>query len=410
MKVRSESTQGAWVTVFAASNAIPGRYTGTILVKTGRRTIGRVPVSLTVLPVSLPKYFGCPQIHALWESHVLALYGDRGREMLERVWDICFDHRINPDGCGVRWYEPIPVETLKKWRERGMSMTAGPAMNVRAKSPEQMWVPDPTVEQTLDPKFYEDIRDRLKPYAEEIRKNGLSGCIYSYGFDERQDEQFAGIAAFWRRYKADFPDIPLMTTAFMYRRKVEGRDVKDWTATDWHCPGMNFWRKDLTEELHAHGKKVWWYICCSPVYPRLNVGIEHPPVEARLLAWQQYSENCDGIFNWGINYWHRRSLTDDTDVYFTDWNYGKGMGGMTGDGLMIYPGKNGPVTSIRLANVRDGVQDYELMKLAETYAGKEAVLKLVKEIAPDQEHIVRDVKTIRRVGVDIVKLIVPETP
>lgn len=50
------------------------------------------------------------------------------------------------------------------------------------------------------------------------------------------------------------------------------------------------------------------------------------------------------------------------------------------------------------------------MKLAETYAGKEAVLKLVKDIAPDQEHIVRDVKTIRRVGADIVKLIVPETP
>jgi hypothetical protein len=83
------------------------------------------------------------------------------------------------------------------------------------------------------------------------------------------------------------------------------------------------------------------------------------------------------------------------------------MGGMTGDGLMIYPGKNGPVTSIRLANVRDGVQDYELMKLAEAKVGKEAVLKLVKEIAPDQEHVVRDVRTIRRVGADIVKLIEP---
>lgn len=404
MKVRPDSTQGAWVTVFAASNAVPGKYTGTILVKAGQSTIGRVPLAFVVLPVSLPKYFGCPQIHALWESHILALYKERGREMLERAWDICFDHRINPDGCGVRWYEPIPVETLKKWRERGMSMTAGPAINVRAKSPDQMWVPDPTVEQTLDPKFYEDIRDRLRPYAEEVRKNGLAGCIYTYGFDERQDEQFAGIAAFWRRYKADFPDIPLMTTAFMYRRRAEGREVKDWTATDWHCPAMNFWKKNLTEELHGLGKKAWWYICCGPVYPRLNVGIEHPPVEARLLAWQQYSDNCDGVFNWGINYWHRRSLTDDSDVYFSDWHYGQGMGGMTGDGLMIYPGKNGPVTSIRLANVRDGVQDYELIKLAEAKIGKDAVLKLVKGIAPDQEHIVRDAEAIRKAAADIAKL------
>jgi hypothetical protein len=80
------------------------------------------------------------------------------------------------------------------------------------------------------------------------------------------------------------------------------------------------------------------------------------------------------------------------------------MGGMTGDGLMIYPGKNGPVTSIRLANVRDGVQDYELMKLAEAKIGKDAVLKLVKGIAPDQEHIVRDAEAIRKAAADIAKL------
>ena len=394
MKVRPGTTQGAWVTFFAASNAVPGTYRGEITVASDGKAVGRIPVSFAVLPLSLPHKFSGAQIHSLYETHVLNLYGRRGREMLERVWDICFDHRLNPDGCGTRYFEPVPVETLVRWRDRGMSRTSAIPLNVKAKSPTTMWVSDPTLAQTEDPAFYEDIRDRLKPYVDKVRAAGLIDCIYVYGFDERRDDMFASIGAFWRRFKADFPDVPMMTTAFMYRRKAEGRNVADWTATDWHCPGMPFWRKSLTDELHAEGKQAWWYICCSPAYPRLNVGIEHPPAEPRLISWQQYAEGCDGVFNWSINYWHRRRLFDDSDPYFDKWDFGRGMSGMSGDGLMIYPGKSGPVPSLRLANVRDGVQDYEMMKLAEAVAGADAVLAEVRAIIPDQTHAVRDTKRV----------------
>ena len=36
-----------------------------------------------------------------------------------------------------------------------------------------------------------------------------------------------------------------------------------------------------------------------------------------------------------------------------------------GDGTLVYPGREGPIGSIRLANIRDGIEDYEyLCKLA----------------------------------------------
>ena len=401
MKVRPGSTQGAWVTAKAAADAAPGRYEGTIAVKAGDSVLARVPLVVRVLPVSLPETFSCPAIHAVWESHVHGLYKERGAEMLDRVWDVMLDHRLNPDACGTRWYEPVPVERLREWRRRGMSRTSAIALNVKARSPGQMWVPDPTLEQAEDPKFYEDIRDRLRPYVEEVRKAGLLDCLYVYGFDERPRKYFPAIAAFWRRFKADFPEIPVMTTAFMYRSRAEGRDIGEWTFTDWHCPLMSFWREALTDELHALGKQAWWYICCSPTYPRLNVGNEHPPLDCRLLSWLQYSDNCDGVFNWGVNYWHRRSLTDDSDVSLKDWAL---HGGMSGDGLMFYPGRSGPLPSLRLANVRDGVQDYELMKLAEAKAGRGAVLDIVRRIAPNQSGIVRDRKALLAARVELIRL------
>jgi hypothetical protein len=77
---------------------------------------------------------------------------------------------------------------------------------------------------------------------------------------------------------------------------------------------------------------------------------------------------------------------------------------MSGDGLMFYPGRNGPLPTIRLANVRDGVQDYELMKLAEAKAGREPVLGVVRRISPDQTHPNRDWRELRRAWVDLVSL------
>ena len=405
MSVRAGSTQGAWLTVSVSPNAKAGLYHGEAKVVSGARTLGVVPLAVRVLPFSQPKYFSCPTIHAIFETHVLNLYGERGPEMLERVYDMVLDHRLNPDGCATRWYEPIPVETLKKWRQRGMSLTAALSIYDKAKRADTMWMPPPTPEQTRDPAFYESYRDRLRPYMEEVRAAGLAGCLYVYGFDECPNSYFSAIAGFWRRFKADFPDLPMMTTAYMYRSRAEGKKVDDWTVTDWHCPGMPYWRKELSEELQSLGKQVWWYICCGPYYPRLNVGIEHPPLEGRLLTWQQYTEKCDGVFNWGINWWHRRKPTKDDDVYLSEWNYGRGMTGMTGDGLMIYPGESGPLPSIRLANVRDGVQDYEWMKQADAAVGRETVAEIVAKIVPDQTHAVRDPVRIHEARLKLVRIL-----
>ncbi|MBQ3344888.1 MAG: DUF4091 domain-containing protein [Kiritimatiellae bacterium] len=63
-----------------------------------------------------------------------------------------------------------------------------------------------------------------------------------------------------------------------------------------------------------------------------------------------------------------------------------------------------PLTSLRLANVRDGVQDYELMKLAEAKAGRGAVLDVVRRIAPNQSGIVRDRKALLAARVELIRL------
>ena len=53
----------------------------------------------------------------------------------------------------------------------------------------------------------------------------------------------------------------------------------------------------------------------------------------------------------------------------------------------MYPGVpcgiDGPVSSIRLKNVRDSMEDWEYFAILENLAGKDAVNKIVSDVAPN---------------------------
>jgi hypothetical protein len=58
-----------------------------------------------------------------------------------------------------------------------------------------------------------------------------------------------------------------------------------------------------------------------------------------------------------------------------------------GGGFLFYPGTpcgiDGPVASIRVKNLRDGMEDYEYFAILEKLADQEAVEKIVNTVAPN---------------------------
>jgi hypothetical protein len=65
-----------------------------------------------------------------------------------------------------------------------------------------------------------------------------------------------------------------------------------------------------------------------------------------------------------------------------------------GGGFLFYPGApcgiDGPVASMRIKNLRDGMEDYEYFVLLEKRAGPQAVQKIVDRIAPNWWDYCRD--------------------
>ena len=181
-----------------------------------------------------------------------------------------------------------------------------------------------------------------------------------------------------------------MTTAMMYRDYAAGAtNLPCLFTTDWYCPLTEVYRADVSDEMRRRGKKVWWYVCCEPTCPYANfASLEYPIVEGRLLGWMTHLYRADGLLYWHVNFWNGPRV-DEADTFLPAWNTYSDLR-MPGDGVLLYPGKEHVLPSIRLAQIRDGVEDYERLQLAAAKAGASAADAVSRTLIRSLTDFTRD--------------------
>ena len=143
----------------------------------------------------------------------------------------------------------------------------------------------------------------------------------------------------------------------------------------------------MDEHLNS-GRELWWYVCNTPGKPYMNVFVDENGLDHRVLFWQQYRYGVSGFLYWCTNYWIK---TNDpwTDVDTKTLSYP-----VYGEGILVYPGEkvgiDGPVASLRLKCIRDGMEDYGLLSLAEQTLGREYVLKKLYSVSPKPSEVLVD--------------------
>jgi len=108
------------------------------------------------------------------------------------------------------------------------------------------------------------------------------------------------------------------------------------------------------------GKEVWFYTCLAPQENYANRFIEQPLIKTRILHWINYKYAIPGYLHWGLNKWR----AEDPFKMTTVMNYA-GNTLPSGDFAVLYPDKGKLLSSIRLEAMRDGIVDYELLKMLE---------------------------------------------
>ena len=165
-------------------------------------------------------------------------------------------------------------------------------------------------------------------------------------------------------------------------------DLIDPELLDYPCPTLGAIAGNL-----AKGEQVqWMYICSQPQGDYANRFIRLPLIKTRIVHWVNYRYNASGFLHWALNYW---SGVDDP--------YGDPSGEhMGGDTHLIYPGYHEVYPSIRLCAMRDGIRDYDLLRMVEeksTSAAEEFCSRLVYDNATYNT----DVESFRQLRQDILE-------
>jgi len=108
-------------------------------------------------------------------------------------------------------------------------------------------------------------------------------------------------------------------------------------------------KPELNLRRIAQGRQTTFYVCCSPVRP--NTFPFSPPAESTWLGWNAAANRYTGLLRWALCSYTVDPLKT-TDYPRRSWP--------TGDCFLIYPG---PRSSIRFERLREGIQDYEKIRL-----------------------------------------------
>lgn len=397
--------QSLWLSVACPAGQRAGVYRGRVTVSPTNAEDRTIPVEVRVFAFDLPRKRSLPTSITTFEEHLTRIHGDAwNREMYWRYVDFLHAHRINMDRS-YRENEATPtLEDVERLVAGGQDAWCLRYIRQPGKGGSGTGA---------DPATYDDYITKAIAEAQAaydvFEKAGAAELCYIYLFDEVPEEQFDALKKAAGRIREALPGVPTSTTA----------NDREYGLTSGVSDVMDTWATSIvafsTEEYlakvkrsRANGVKVKWYTTIWPPDPYPTFLIEDDAIGARLLMGamtQKYRP--DGFGYWATTWWGAND-SPITKGPYTDWN--PFTGASHGDGSLFCPGEDGPLTTIRFENFRDGLEDYEYYRLLEKAiaAGRqrgvpeaqlqsaEALLRVPEEIVKALDDFTRDARLLER--------------
>ncbi len=203
------------------------------------------------------------------------------------------------------------------------------------------------------PEGYATIEAICRQLMEEIEINGWRDRWLQHVADEPLPSCAAEYRILCGIVRKLMPGIPIMDA------------IQDPTlvgSVDMWCPQVQEYERDRKEyeTARTQGDQVWCYTCCFPGGPWLNRLLDQELLRPVLIGWGVALYKLDGYLHWGLNWWQDdfRNVTspprpkDKPDANLLP----------AGDTHVVYPGAEGPLSSLRFEAHREGFEDHELLR------------------------------------------------
>jgi len=356
--VRRQQATPFWFTVRTPPGTKGGRYSGTLTMSAEGYKPVDCKLTVEVWDYEIPTKWHYSVVGSFGYDGVRQFYGAGYKpEMMNRWYDFLLDHRLAPTEQYATRLSPRP-DKLKYCIDRGMNVLY--------------------VQGNL--KLSSDL-SALKRQYEQVKELGLTDHAVIYVEDEGHRQEMRRQLS--KKVRDAAPEAMMMVGGARPDPEVWGYvDVWDPEIDQW--PGhvlvdRGKWKdkkdkisaaeaRKVVEAAQARGERFFWYVAAGPVAPYPNVQLEYPLIAARVYAgMMSWKYRVEGFEYYCYNLWgnNTKGAKRWPEV---PWDV-RGFKEYNSDGILFYPGPGGtPCASVRLENIRDGVEDWESLYILRDYA------------------------------------------
>ncbi len=397
LDIPAKTTRSVWVTVNVPENASAGEHTVIVkaLAKNGNSIT--LPLTVEVKPITLPNALEWDFHLDLWQNpysiarwHGVEPWSDAHFAMMKPYYELlaqtgqkCLTVSLLHQPWGAQTYDPFEgmvewikkpngtwtydftifdryVEAAEKWgftdrincysmcpwsnRFRYVDAASGDYQTISAKPGsdeyEAHWTPF------------------LKAFEKHLKQKGWLGRV-AIAMDERPDAMMKKVIDMIN------DTAPSLMVASATNHAPKEFKIHDWSAILNHPYNPEVVAKRAADPM----LETTFYVCTGPRVP--NTFTFSPPAESTWLGHFAAAEGLSGFLRWAYNSW--------TEDPFFETKY-PAKGWPSGDCYLVYPG---PRSSLRFERLREGIQDYEKIRILRNRAAKDrrpAVKATLKEL------------------------------
>ncbi len=419
--VKPNWTTSVRLTIHVPPDALPGLYRGMLSVKSRQGPVAQTEIRLNVLGAAVPKernlrvtnwftfgdrecrqFFKAPQFSAEWWNFV----GNVARVMGEHRQSVIITSlpllvRPYVEGGQIRF----DFANFDRWvgifrSEGGFTHIEGSHLLDRAGGyDEPLQISVFLVEKGKvqlselppdDPRVEPALAAFLSALNRHLEEKGWKSIYLQHVLDEPHGSEpayYAKFTALIRKYLPGIPTIDAIDADNVAPEVAQNSDI--WVP----ILGRFDDKTSLLQQRVKEGHEVWYYTCLFPRGRYLNRLIDFPLIKTRLLHWLNFRMNLSGFLHWGGNYWTPQPMENTQPVINMNQTYLP-----PGDAFIVYPDKDRLTvrSSIRLEAMREGIEDYELLRALGRRNPAEAE-RIANEAIHSFTDYVRDVSTFRTI-------------
>lgn len=377
------TNQGLYVRFNVPKEQQAGTYTGSLKLKYGGNE-QNIPVTLTVADLTVSEETHSRSLFiSEWQYRLGEL--DSTQAMLDKYVQAGLEYRISPAGvvyeddfsdAGIAYYVDKAVEAMSNPKCSHVAIPLQHEVQTRVIDGEEITA-SAVKSETMVRVLHAFIERSLADGVDYVKKLG------THLVDEPQlNNALARTKLTTTIFKEtltmvadelaleDIADTAFRDTLVQSVRNVRAIITASYEDSyvgyiDTWCPTVNYYDSESQRANYDSQEEKWWYTCISPRAPFPTYHIEDTLLSARALSWMQAEYDVVGNLYWATNVYANYDGTKYVNIEDFFEGDASRFAQVNGDGFLFYPGKpygiDGPIGSLRLEAIRDGLEEYEIL-------------------------------------------------